>query len=43
MAETEGDFSNYLFDELADWEHQLKALEDDIPGIVGPELGGPEL
>ena len=32
-------FLNSLFEELADWEHQLKPLENDLKD----ELGGPEL
>ena len=43
MAESEREFLNSLFDELSDWEHQLKALKDDLPGVVEPELNGPEL
>jgi len=31
MVHLEGDSLNSLFQELADWEHQLKALESDIP------------
>tara|TARA_R110002049_G_scaffold222234_2_gene393860 strand:+ start:378 stop:587 length:210 start_codon:yes stop_codon:yes gene_type:complete len=27
----EGESLNSLFEELADWEHQLKALEENIP------------
>jgi len=31
MVLLEGESLNSLFQELADWEHQLKALEKDIP------------
>jgi hypothetical protein len=31
MVRLNAEESNSLFQELADWEHQLKALEDDIP------------
>jgi hypothetical protein len=31
MVLLEGDTLNSLFQELADWEYQLKALEQDIP------------
>ena len=30
--------SNALFEELSDWEHQLKHLDEDISEI----LGGPD-
>lgn len=39
MAEQSGVDLNSLFEELADWEAQLKPLEQD----VFDELGGPEL
>jgi hypothetical protein len=35
MAENEGESSNSVFQELADWEDQLKALGDDIPRDFG--------
>ncbi len=31
MAETEGETLNSVFQELADWEHQLKALDEAAP------------
>tara|TARA_R110000868_G_scaffold64234_3_gene193105 strand:+ start:607 stop:726 length:120 start_codon:yes stop_codon:yes gene_type:complete len=31
MVLLEGESLNSLFQELADWEHQLKALETHIP------------
>jgi hypothetical protein len=31
MVRLNAEESNALFQELSDWEHQLKALEDDIP------------
>ena len=39
MAEQTGESLNSLFDELADWEAQLKPLGQK----VFDELGGPEL
>lgn len=37
MAESPGEFSNSLFEELADWNRQIKALSDlpdDLKGVV---------
>jgi len=31
MVLLEGESLNTIFQELTDWEHQLKALEQDIP------------
>jgi hypothetical protein len=31
MVRQNAEESHEQFQELADWEHQLKALEDDIP------------
>ena len=39
MVPLERDSLNSLFEELADWEAQLKPLENDLKD----ELGGPEL
>ncbi len=37
MARLSGESSNALFEVLEDWEHQLKAIEEDIPSdIEGP-------
>ena len=47
MAETEGAYSNSetdlsaLFETLADWEHQLKALERNIPAGLDGEGPAP--
>ncbi len=37
MAEKERILSNAIFEELADWEEQLKHLDFDFDG----EIGGP--
>lgn len=37
MVLLEGESLNSLFDTLADWENQLKAIEEDIPS----DMGGP--
>lgn len=37
MVLLEGESLNTIFQTLADWEHQLKALEADIPSdLEGP-------
>lgn len=37
----EGTCLNQVFQELADWEHQLKALEEDIPKELGGDFEEP--
>lgn len=39
LAHPEGKSSNALFETLSGWEHQLKALENDIRNdLEGPRL-----
>ena len=38
MARPPGESSNAIFEELKDWEHQLKSLNVDFDKLEGPEL-----
>ena len=43
MAEIEGETLNEIFDELANWEEQLKYVEPELLVEESHEIGGPEL
>ena len=43
MVPQEGTYLNHLFQELADWEEQLKGLDEEIPRTQPDTMEGPEL